>query len=128
MGVKLSEFASRLIVERKLIRKNKGPSIVPLMIIRFIDYKPRDPDDYYSVRPNHPVLLITACQRTGVVFSNHDLKKLYSGTGYVGYSDWWNRSEIISIRPPRAMSTNRLLEIYVEVSEVDNREEQRLTW
>lgn len=126
MGVKLSEFASRIIQERKLIRENKGPSIVPLMIIRFSGLRNNDPVDYYSPPAN--VLLLTVCQRTAAIYRQVDLTKFYSGSSYVGYSDWWNRSEVVSIRQPRRMSTSRLLEIYVVMNEVSNDEPEPIRW
>ncbi len=126
MGVKLSDFAKRIIVERKLIRKNKGPSIVPLMIIRFIDYVHCD-ETYYGPRADR--MLLTVCQRTASISGQVDLTKLYSGTPYVGYADWWNRSEVVSIRPPRPISTSRLIEVNIKLIQVNNHDqEQRAGW
>lgn len=117
MGVKLSDFVRKVILERGLIRKNKGPSIVPLMIIRFIGFKPVE-DDYFHLAPKGGVMLLTVCQRTGVISAHRDLTKLYSVGSYVDYSDWWNTSEVVNVRPPAALSTSRLLEINVDIKEM----------
>lgn len=125
MGVKLSDFASRLIQERKLIRKNKGPSIVPLMIIRFTGIIPDEVSHYLRV-PNSRTILLTVCQRTATIFGHADLTKLYSGGPYVDYSDWWSRSEVAGVRPPRGMATNRLLEINVDLTGLEYYDQRNL--
>lgn len=124
MGVRLSDFASRLIQGRGLIRKNKGPSIVPLMIVRFMGYRV-DPEAYW-LSPPAGILLLTVCQRTASLSFQTDLTKFYSGVPYVGYTDWWNRSEVVSVRPPGAISTSRLLEINVELRGVSNHDNRQI--
>lgn len=117
MGVKLSEFARRLILDRKLIRKNRGPSIVPLMIVRFVGFKSEE-DNYYNRIPKNGVMLLTVCQRTGAISAHSDLTKLYSGNNYVDYQEWWTQAEVVSVRPPMPVATSRLIEIYVDISEM----------
>lgn len=125
MGVKLSDFARKIVLERKLIRKNKGPSIVPLMIIRFIGDIPDEVSHYLRV-PNSRTILLTVCQRTATIFGHADLTKLYSCGPYVDYSDWWNISEVARVRPPRGMATSRLLEINVDLTGLEYYDQRSL--
>lgn len=112
MGVKLSEFAKRLVLERGLIRKNKGPSIVPLLIVHFTNN-----GILSNENPHNTPILITVDQKTGGLFRHKDLTKWYSmGKWDYDNRDWLGCIDVVSLRLPVGIRTSRILQISAQVN------------
>lgn len=110
MGVPLDKFANRLAFERGLIRKNKGPSIVPLMIVHFSNSLVRSRANPYNVP-----MLLTICQRTGNIYWNSDLTKLYSMGSWSWYS-WLDCVDVLRLKHATGVRKSPILQIYAQVN------------
>lgn len=112
MDVNLAKFAIKLAFERGLIRQNKGPSIVPLMIVHFTSDGILARENPY----NGPVL-VNVCQRTGTLSWHKDLTKLYSmgTTGWYG-REWLGCIDIVNLKYPSGIRTTRILQIVAQVN------------
>lgn len=118
MGVSLAEFAHKLAFQRGLIRPNKGPSIVPLLIVHFTSTGLNAREN----PGNHP-LLVNVCQRTGTLSWHRDLTKWYSMGSYNWHGkDWFNGIDVVSLKYPSGIKTSRILQIVVQVNRVHNDE------
>lgn len=106
MNVLLDEFLKRLITQRKIIRKNMGPSIVPLAILVTVD-------EHFSKN----TLLLTVDRKYGTIFGNRDLTKLYSAGPYFNF--YSGHYKITDIRKPSMFHPTPLLEIHATFFEQD---------
>lgn len=68
MGVKLSDFLRKMVVETGAFRPERGDSVVPIAIVEF--------------SKNFDPVLITMNRRNGRTFYNTDLNKKYSACNF----------------------------------------------
>lgn len=114
MAVKLSEFCDKLIWERKIVRANKGSSIIPLMMVRLTHEPPYSEYDW-TYQPSSGRMLVTVCRRTGTMFLPRSNDKLYSAGVAAYYSGWWKKAEVVRVKTP-CLATRGLLEVYIRIN------------